>query len=100
MFRPISRHTLASAYRGSAEQHPNRRGIVLFAAGCVAIALLWLLVLPAVGQQRAVRRHIDRNRAQGIHPDALFYTEMGAIDGVRLVYVDGKPTVEPIRMGE
>ena len=78
----------------------DRRGALRFAVGCAAIAFLWLLVLPALGRQSSVRRHIERTRAQGIHPDALFYTEMGAIDGVQLVYVDGKPTGQPIRMGE
>ena len=78
----------------------DRRRVLRFAVGCAAIALLWLLVLPALGRQSSVRHHIERNRAHGIHPDAMFYTEMGAIDGVQLVYVDGKPTGRPIRMGE
>lgn len=80
--------------------HRDRRGIFRFAAGCVVIALLWLIALPALSDQQSVRDHIERNRDLGIHPDALFYTDMGAIDGVRLVYVDGKPTGQPIRMGE
>ena len=78
----------------------DRLGAIRFAVGCAAIAFLWLLVLPALSRQGSVRRHIERNRAQGIHPDAMFYTEMGAIDGIQLVYVDGKLTSQPIRMGE
>lgn len=78
----------------------DSRGAVGLAVGCAVILFLWLLVLPALGRQSSVRRHIEHNRAEGIHPDALFYTEMGTIDGVQLVYVDGKPTAQPIRMGE
>ena len=74
--------------------------ILALAVGSAAIALLWLVVLPAIGRQSSVRRHIERNRAQGIHPDAMFYTEVGPIDGVRLVYENGQPVGKKIRMGE
>lgn len=69
------------------------------AVACAAIALLWLAVLPMVGRQEAVRRHIDRNRARGIHPDAMFYTEVGAIDGVRVEYENGRAVFKPMRVG-
>lgn len=72
-------------------------GLVL---GCLAIVLLWMVVLPLLGKQAALRRHIERNRAAGIHPDAMFYTEVGAIDGVQLVYEHGQPTGRSIRMGD
>lgn len=74
-------------------------GVSRLAAGCLVILFLWLAVLPAVARQGAVRRHIERNRARGIHPDAMFYTEIGAIDGVRVEYENGRPVFKRMRVG-
>jgi len=41
----------------------------------VALAATWLVVLPWLGRQPAVRAHIERNESQGIDPTAKFYTE-------------------------
>lgn len=78
---------------------PTGGGVWRLAAGCALIAILWLAVLPIVGRQEAVRRHIERNRARGIHPDAMFYTEVGAIDGIRVEYENGRPVFKPMRVG-
>ncbi len=41
----------------------------------VAVVLVWLVVLPSLGQNPAVRSMIDRNEAAGIDAGAVFYSE-------------------------
>jgi len=47
----------------------------LLAAGA-AIAVVWLVVLPAVGRIPAVEAYIARNEAAGIDPSVKFYSEV------------------------
>ncbi len=46
------------------------------ALAVLSIALVWLVVLPWVGEQAAVRRHVDRLHAADINASAMFYTEL------------------------
>ena len=49
-------------------------------AGCaIAIAAVWLGVLPLVGRQSSIRAYVERNEALGIDPTAKFYTELPAM---------------------
>jgi hypothetical protein len=48
--------------------------IILFAA-LSAIALVWLVFLPALSTLDSVRQRIDKNHAAGIDPTAVFYTD-------------------------
>lgn len=47
-------------------------------AGAVAVlmALTWLIFLPWLGQQPAVRRHVDSLHAADINASAMFYSEL------------------------
>jgi len=48
--------------------------------GALAIAgLLWLVLLPAIGNVPSVRRYIDYNERAGIDPSAKFYSELPAM---------------------
>jgi hypothetical protein len=52
-------------------------------AGCaIAIAVIWLLVLPLLGEQSSVRAYVERNESLGIDPTAKFYTELPAMPGI------------------
>jgi hypothetical protein len=48
-------------------------------AAVVAIAAVWLLVLPRIAALPAVRATIQRNEAAGVDPAAKFYTEVPAM---------------------
>lgn len=87
------------AHHRNDQKASSLRGVVRLAAGCVVVVFLWLAVLPMVARQETVRRHIERNRARGIHPDAMFYTEIGTIDGVRLEYENGQSVFKKMRVG-
>lgn len=63
------------------------------------IAVVWLGVLPHLASVPAIRQQIDRNADYKINADAMFYSEVGPIEGIRLRVVDGKIVREPILMG-
>lgn len=66
---------------------------------CVLTAVIvWLAILPRLGQQAAIRRHIERNRANRIEPDAMFYTEVGPLDGISLEHRHGEIIVGRLPM--
>jgi hypothetical protein len=49
----------------------------------IAISCFWTIVLPRVGELAFVRQRIEMNRAAGINPTAVFYTDhpgMGNIE--------------------
>lgn len=50
----------------------------LFSAGVsmLAIALVWLVFLPWLGERPAVRSHVDRLHAANINASAMFYSEL------------------------
>jgi hypothetical protein len=67
--------------------HWSRLVISLFAIGFV-----WLIVLPRIAQYPTVRARIEKNRAAGINPTAVFYTDhpgMGNIERSMAAHVDG-----------
>ena len=49
------------------------------AAGLLAIALVWGVLLPRAAQIPAIRQHIDRLDAANINTGAMFYTELEPI---------------------
>jgi hypothetical protein len=51
----------------------------LLALATVAIAAIWLIVLPRIAALPAVQAHIQRNEAAGIDPSAKFYSELPAM---------------------
>lgn len=81
---------------------PRGRGLIrwgLFASAIAGVCLVWLVVLPRVGQWESVRQRIDRNREAGIEGGAMFYSELGRVRGVRLRYRDGRWVRESFTIG-
>ncbi len=76
---------------------PRRARWTLFV--CILSTLIvWLGVLPRLGRQPSLRRHIERNRAGQIEPDAMFYTEVGPLEGISLEHRDGQIVVGRLPM--
>jgi hypothetical protein len=48
----------------------------------IAIAVIWLAVLPFLGEQSDIRAYVERNEALGIDPTAKFYTELPAMPDI------------------
>lgn len=59
------------------------RGRRRLAVGVAVIAVVWLVVLPAIGRLEPVRRKIEAEQARGIDPSAMFYTELEAMRPVQ-----------------
>jgi hypothetical protein len=57
----------------------NGRGWQRLALCALAIAAVWLGVLPLLGRQQRIRAYVERNEALGIDPTAKFYTELPAM---------------------
>ncbi len=47
-----------------------------------AIALVWLFVLPAIGESAAMQAAIAEREARGIDSGAMFYTDLEMMDDV------------------
>lgn len=45
----------------------------------VAIAAIWLVILPAIAEVSSVSRMIRRHEAHGVDPSAKFYSELPAM---------------------
>ena len=61
----------------------RRRGLRLLVT-TATLAFVWLVVLPRLATWGPVRQLIERNRREGINADAMFYTEIGEVEGIRL----------------
>lgn len=53
--------------------------VLSLAAVGAAVAVIWLLILPPLGEIPSVRERIERNRNAGINPTAVFYTDHPAM---------------------
>ena len=42
----------------------------------MSVALVWLVVLPWLGQRAPIRKHIDALHAADINASAMFYSEL------------------------
>lgn len=60
---------------------PYSRWARLMAASAL-IALVWLGVLPYVGAQAQVARHIATQEQLGIDPSAMFYSELKMVPSI------------------
>ena len=58
----------------------GRRGWCGLLATIVAVAGVWTLLLPMLGNRPALRSSIDRREALGINANAMFYTELEAME--------------------
>jgi hypothetical protein len=54
-------------------------GRLRFACACALVVFVWMFVLPVIGSFPSVRKRIDCNRAAGINPTAVFYTDHPAM---------------------
>ena len=52
------------------------------AAALLLLAGVWLVVLPLVGGNPAIRRYIERNERLGIDPSVKFYSELPAMPSI------------------
>ena len=57
----------------------GRRRLVVVVA---VIALMWLIVLPIVGEMDSMKSAIDAREARGIDTGAMFYTDLELMDDV------------------
>jgi hypothetical protein len=74
----------------------DRSGIYRFAIACSVIVAVWMFVLPVLSDLPSVRNRIERNRAAGINPTAVFYTDhpgMVEIERTIASYVDSRSGV-------
>lgn len=52
------------------------RKLIAASLSITAIALFWLVFLPWLGTQPAVRQHVDSLHAADINASAMFYSEL------------------------
>jgi len=50
-------------------------GLFQLMFACTIIIAIWMFVLPVVSEFPSVRHRINGNRAAGINPTAVFYTD-------------------------
>ena len=65
--------------RTAADVRTGRRRLAAIVA---TIVLLWLIVLPAIGECEAMRAAIAEREASGIDRGAMFYTDLDLMDDV------------------
>lgn len=46
------------------------------AAALAAVAAIWLVALPWLGEQRPIRQHVDALHEADINASAMFYSEL------------------------
>lgn len=63
----------------TADVSAGRRRLAAIVAG---IALVWLIVLPAIGENPAMQAAIAEREARGIDSGAMFYTDLELMDDV------------------
>lgn len=51
-------------------------------AACGALAWVWLVLLPELAEDPAMRRRIEHRRSAGINGNAMFYTELKVMPDV------------------
>ena len=53
----------------------NGLGVLKLSIAIALVALIWMLLLPSISDLQSVRSRIDGNRAAGVNPTAVFYTD-------------------------
>ena len=77
-------------------RNPGRiRNWLRLGAVVITISVIWSVVLPRIAAWPQFQARVDRHRALGINVDAMFYTELGPVEGIELVTIqqDGKSVV-------
>ena len=55
---------------------PASSGVLRLILGLGVIAVVWLVLLPALGRTPELSQRIEREEAQGIDPSAMFWSEL------------------------
>jgi hypothetical protein len=77
----------------------NRQGRMRLAY-CIGAGLVcWLVIFPWLTTWPAINSHIERNQLSGIDPAAMFYTEVGSINGLRVDHTGETPVVHVVPLG-
>ncbi|TWT82905.1 hypothetical protein CA13_43680 [Planctomycetes bacterium CA13] len=56
--------------------------MVAFAGSVVAVAIMWLVVLPGLSKRPAMRERLDWLDERGIDPSAMYYTELPVMEEI------------------
>lgn len=68
----------------------NRKaGLLRLLVALLVLSIVWLAILPTLGRIDRVRARIESQERRGIHPDAMFYSELGPLKGVHIVRSGG-----------
>jgi hypothetical protein len=59
-------------------------GVTSLIGIALVVAIIWAIVLPRVGDLPTLRASIDRREALGINAEAMFYTELEAMETLRV----------------
>ena len=59
------------------------KGKLVLLAAAVFVLLVWTVLLPWIGRG-ALRESIDRRAALGVNADAMFYTELEAMETLQV----------------
>lgn len=59
----------------------------------------WLVLFPWLTEMPAIKSHIRRNQLLGIDPTAMFYTEVGQLNGIHVDHSGASPTVSILPLG-
>jgi hypothetical protein len=52
----------------------------------LVVAIVWTIALPSVGELPTLRASIDRRESLGINAEAMFYTELEAMETLRVAW--------------
>jgi hypothetical protein len=58
----------------------ERRDWCLLTATMAVVAAVWTILLPALGNRPGLRSSIERREALGVNANAMFYTELEAME--------------------
>jgi hypothetical protein len=75
------------------------RGTFMFLC-CIGLgACCWLVLFPWLAELPAIQSHIHRNQRLGIDPTAMFYTEVGQLNGIHVDHSGVLPKVSILPLG-
>ena len=58
----------------------QKKSWLQLSVACLCIILIWGFFLPWLGEQEAIKNHIESMEAKGIDPAAMFYTDIDAME--------------------
>ena len=61
---------------------PNVKGWAALSLCIATIAIVWMLILPWIGEQQSVKSNIEHLKQRGIDASALYYTDLEAMEQI------------------